>query len=307
MSSITAILNNQKIYMGADTAVSTEINGTTYRIGDAHKMIFNNNFIIGCVGIFEKVNALFDLIQKDDDIDIDNIINYLKANKSNTDKIELSCMVALIQDDVPTLIILRQETDYQKEVHQSDDMYNFQVHTIGIKIDEMGNSLIKNLNNTLDKKQGKLTDTDMQNVFIDSYNANTYSGLGGELMLASLSPINGGYAYYPVPLNDNNVLYYNNASCVAKHGTFSGNINWNGAVAYGENQCAHIKADNQLYLDGEYGVSVRAGRGGVELGGNYVSIPNDLYLKTSKISRNTIHYTDSQGKPQTMKVLTWQD
>lgn len=183
MSSLVAIQLKDKIYMGSDTAVSTNINGISYRQSNFGKKIYTtDDMLIFCSGNMSFAYMIMNEFAWEEDKTIANLqriaLKYYKLFNITDDRVEI--MVGKIFKNCSCIYQISSYNKFKIIKHTNLNSENIGVWTGGFKTEESYNKTLENL---LNKKS--LIDT-YKNVF----NTISCEEIGGKLYLYELS-ING--------------------------------------------------------------------------------------------------------------------
>lgn len=191
MSSCLIIQQENKCYIGSDTAVSCSIGDRRVRVGSNIKKTFvHDGKIIFCSGNMEMHKKVLNNIKSKNKLNINEFIMYLKKEYDKSIK---SCnFEVFICEDIKNNIRTTQISSYNEfePVIRVIPKGQVGVFAMGYNTDEIFNDSVEVIKNT----------KDISKIYIDVFNKNICNEIGGNLNLFELN--NGIISEYEYELDD---------------------------------------------------------------------------------------------------------
>ncbi|WP_028546243.1 hypothetical protein [Paenibacillus taiwanensis] len=182
MSSVVVIQTYDRLWIGADSAISGTVDGNIYRLHElGQKLFIVDDMVIFCSGTMRlayKVMQEFmelpvrslDILQK---LATDSLRDYLiqHPDQNSDDKFHLGIMIGRIEDGRTVVYSIAAEDGYQLKVRVLNDVMDFAVWTGGIRCNEANQKAFSTFTSTLN-----IVDTYQQ-----TFDHTSYEGIGGHL------------------------------------------------------------------------------------------------------------------------------
>jgi hypothetical protein len=200
MSAVVVIQEKDKIYFGADTAISIKINSETFRLNNnGQKLFIIENLLIFCSGNMELVKLIIKEFNNNTSHTIESLRNIAKS---------LYNIFPKNKDEINLDIIAGEVINGKSVVYQISPYYNFEImkktvtdgiglYTGGIKTEDSFNQMYLNLINN----RGLIES------YQDTFNKISYEGIGGKLLLYKID-INGISKIYENKIQEKNIKYF---------------------------------------------------------------------------------------------------
>jgi hypothetical protein len=196
LSSVLVIQNKNNIYIGSDTAISTDLNGKYYRVNDCGEKLFCiDNKVIFCSGDLSLSYSIINTYKNSNNYTIDNLYNIIKQKYKN--EYCLDVLVASIENGLSVLYQISPYNNFEIIKKQIDNSNDFAIWTGGIKTKECYNSAYNYIlkRNTIEK------------VYYNTFSEISCECVGGNLILYKLNK-EGIKQLLNVKINENPNIHY---------------------------------------------------------------------------------------------------
>lgn len=303
MSSLLVIQKYDTVFMGSDTAISTTMKDTIYRLNEKGKKLysFNNNQLIFCSGDMDAAYKIID-IYSGSDIKTKENLQYIASLYCNN-KTTIEIVMAEINKkenriDVFQISSYNNFEIIEKKIKKGD----LGLFAGGIKVEECFNNAYENI------KSGQ----NVLEVYQNTFDEISFEGVGGNLEIYQIN-LNGVQKIYQNKIKEKKVKYiteiFNQHLIVGQniYGKVIGSeeliiTNKAGSFTVNENQMvAHnmklsLDTDNghgKIYIDPEVGIKIQNNKNGSFQDVLYMDIDGDLTMDGRlKITDNGIKLFD---------------
>lgn len=210
MSSVLIIQQYDNLYMGADTAISTTIDGQIFRVGEEGKKIFIiGNQLIFCSGNLNISYAIMDIYEKSRNYNVNVLQRICKSISKNIDKdymIEIMIARYNTQDDKVDLYQVSSYNNFniiEKNVGKDDTA----ILTGGIKTEECFDISLNYLNKN----------PEINYIYQNTFNDISYEGIGGNLLVYQINKNDIKQVIQSKIKEKQNIRYINNLYISKKH------------------------------------------------------------------------------------------
>jgi hypothetical protein len=196
MSSCLILQQYDKIFIGADTASSVNIDGKFYRYNKSISKLFEiKNTIVFCSGILSEVNSTIEYIKQN----INNLVSISlflkKLYIKNKDVYSIELFITKVKNGKSIIYQISEYNNFEIIEHIID-LNNIKILAGGFKTKECCNIATKHINN------GEYVDQIFQKTF-DEISCNE---IGGMVEVYDIS-INGINKKYSNKINEKNIQY----------------------------------------------------------------------------------------------------
>jgi len=197
MSSCLILQQHDRIFIGADTAASVNINGEFYRYNKSISKLFEiENTIVFCSGILSEVNKVIEHFKQNINnlYDISTFLKNLYFKKNDFYTIEI--LISKIENRISKVYQLSEYNDFNIIIHEVE-LGNIKVICGGLKTEECSNFAIEYINNN----------EYVNNVFQKTFDEMSCNEIGGIIEVYDVS-IDGINKKYSNKINEKNIQFY---------------------------------------------------------------------------------------------------
>ena len=234
MSLSLILMNKDDIYMSADSATSTIVNGEIIRVDTVAKKIYDiNNFIVFCCG---KVSKIPNVLRQIETNGLNDIENYLLKN-CNDDNNGFFDMEVVVYDKINKILNTYSQYNGFKDIRYKHPQEGIQILTSGYRTQEAMQKA----------KECIMNSKEVFDVFKETYTSLICEGIGGNVVIYS-----NNHHMMMFPLIDT-------TKCISIEDLETYYIN-------AETICGSLLLGNQLIARSEEGI--------INISGNLISVYN---------------------------------
>ena len=234
MSLSLILMNKDDIYMSADSATSTIVNGEIIRVDTVAKKIYDiNNFIVFCCG---KVSKIPNVLRQIETNGLNDIENYLLKN-CNDDNNGFFDMEVVVYDKINKILNTYSQYNGFKNIRYKHPQEGIQILTSGYRTQEAMQKA----------KECIMNSKEVFDVFKETYTSLICEGIGGNVVIYS-----NNHHMMMFPLIDT-------TKCISIEDLETYYIN-------AETICGSLLLGNQLIARSEEGI--------INISGNLISVYN---------------------------------